>query len=67
MGARKQEEQGETGQLMINAIVDWGQDKSWFDMTFINSLDLQLKRKGSLTDNQLLALDNIIDKFEIDF
>ena len=50
----------------IQAVLEWADENGWFDTDFIESLDNHLEGIGSLTDNQEQALDNIIDKFNIE-
>jgi hypothetical protein len=49
----------------INLVLKWAENNSWFDTSFVDSLKQSCERKGSLTDNQLSALDNIIKKLKI--
>jgi len=51
----------------IDAILDWANENYWFDTGFVDSLSEQLERKGRLTDNQESALDNLIEKFDINY
>lgn len=49
----------------INLVLKWAEDNPWFDNTFLNSLKSNCETKGSLTEKQSLALENIISKFQI--
>lgn len=49
----------------INLVLKWAENNIWFDTSFVDSLKQSCERKGSLTDNQLNALDNIIKKLKI--
>jgi hypothetical protein len=49
----------------INIVLKWAENKSEFDSTFILSLRDSCRRNGKLTDNQKVALENIISRFKI--
>jgi hypothetical protein len=50
----------------IELILDWAEDNTWFDTTFVYSLRDQYEAKGRLSDAQIAALENIIDRFNIE-
>ncbi len=53
-------------QEKVDAVIAWGSSPgNCFDLSFVESLSEWLDEKGSLTDAQEEALDNIIDKFGI--
>lgn len=50
----------------LEAAIAYGDENPEFDITFVESLQKQWKKMQSLSHAQMTALDNIIDKFEID-
>ena len=50
----------------IQLILDWAEDHSRFDPTFVESLAERLETEGSLTERQIESLDQIIEKFRIE-
>lgn len=52
----------------IMAVISWAETDApeSFDSTFVHVLNEKLEQYGRLTERQLEALNNIIDKFEID-
>ena len=52
----------------IKAVLAWAETDSpeSFDSSFVESLSEQYEERGSISPRQAMALDNIIDKFEID-
>ena len=51
----------------IDLILGWAEGKEhFFDTAFVQELQGKLERYGKLTERQSEALDNIIDKFEIE-
>ncbi|HBL35081.1 MAG TPA: hypothetical protein DDZ96_14915 [Porphyromonadaceae bacterium] len=50
----------------INKILKWAENRDDFDTDFVESLKHNCQRKGTLTNNQKLALDKIIKKFKIE-
>jgi hypothetical protein len=56
-----------TDQDKIELILAWAEGKDhFFDTAFVQELQGKLERYGKLTERQQEALDNIIEKFEID-
>lgn len=51
--------------VKINLVLKWAENNNWFDTSFVISLKQSCETKGSLTDSQLKALDNIIRKLKI--
>jgi len=49
----------------IDGILDWADDKSDFDEDFVLSVQERFEKRGSITEGQDEALDNIIVKFGI--
>ena len=49
----------------INKVLKWAQNNSFFNTDFVLSLKKSCQQKGRLTENQLSALNNIIQKFNI--
>ena len=52
-------------QELIDQILEWAKNKSWFDSTFVDDLQVQLLEKDFVTEAQIDALNNIINKFNI--
>ncbi len=50
----------------IQAVQDWADTHTDFDCDFVDSLGEQLERQGELSQKQIDALDNIIEKFHIE-
>lgn len=50
----------------INLVLNWAEQNTWFDTTFVNSLKENCKRKGKLTEPQKAALESIISKLKIE-
>lgn len=50
----------------IDLVLEWAESNPNFDTTFIESIALYYDTHGCLTDRQIEALDNIIEKFRID-
>jgi hypothetical protein len=52
----------------ITAVITWAETEAPanFDSTFVHDLNERLIEFGKLSIRQIEALDNIIDKFEID-
>lgn len=50
----------------LQAIMDWAEENSNFDTEFVDSLYEQFINRGELSESQIEALDNIIDKWGID-
>ncbi len=46
--------------------MDWAEENSNFDTEFVDSLYEQFINRGELSESQIEALDNIIDKWGID-
>lgn len=43
----------------VHAVLDWAEDQSWFDDSFVRSLLTRLESGKSLTDKQINAFENI--------
>jgi len=54
-----------TIQDKIEAILYWAEEHTWFDTEFIESLQEQYERTGSLSIKPEDALDTILEKFKI--
>jgi hypothetical protein len=50
----------------INLVLKWAEENTWFDATFVNSLNESCKRKGKLTEPQKSSLERIISKCKIE-
>jgi hypothetical protein len=50
----------------VEMVLDWADDHPRFDASFIESLKEQLENKGYLSEKQIMALENIIERFNID-
>ena len=50
----------------INLVLKWAEDKSWFDKSFVNSLNSSCEKRGKLSEKQILALENLIKKLKIE-
>ena len=50
----------------IEMVFEWANDRSDFDQEFVESLYEQLEDRGTLSDKQEEALDNIIEKWGMD-
>jgi hypothetical protein len=50
----------------LKCLVNWADEKEDFDATFIEKMIEVYLDKGSLTEKQDIAIDNIIDGFKID-
>ena len=50
---------------MIAIIFAWAEDHPEFDISFVEDLDVKLSEYGELTDAQIAALENIIEKWHI--
>lgn len=50
----------------LSVITEYATEHPDFDTEFVDSLNNQFERKGDLSDKQILALSNIIDKWEMD-
>ena len=50
----------------IETVLNWAADHPDFDLEFVESLKKQLEDRGSFSDKQEEALDNIIEKWRID-
>ncbi|UXX78499.1 hypothetical protein N7E81_19225 [Reichenbachiella carrageenanivorans] len=50
----------------INLVLKWADQNTWFDTTFVKSLNESCKRKGKLTDAQKGSLEKIIFKCKIE-
>lgn len=57
-----------TQEQKIKAVLDWADTDGPenFDSSFVESLAEQLEDNGSISPRQVMALQNIIDKFDID-
>lgn len=53
-------------QEMIDLILNWAALNEDFDVNFVMDLEMKLKRYGHLTKSQSEALENIIDKYELE-
>jgi DNA helicase HerA-like ATPase len=53
-------------QELIDRILEWAESNVKFDPSFVKSMEAKLEEKGFLTDGQLTALRNIIDKWHIE-
>ncbi|MBF4487735.1 hypothetical protein [Flavobacterium sp. CSZ] len=51
--------------LKINRILSWSNGHTDFDTQFVLSMKRSCEKNGGLTEKQVLALDNIIEKFGI--
>ena len=51
---------------MIRKILAWTEEHTNFNTTFVESVKEQYETRGRLTDAQMDALANIIDRWEID-
>ncbi|SDT66750.1 hypothetical protein SAMN05216490_4729 [Mucilaginibacter mallensis] len=49
----------------INMVLKWSEDNKWFDRKFVDSLKRDCERKGTLSEKQSSALENIIKKMKI--
>tara|TARA_B100001013_G_scaffold317981_1_gene226081 strand:+ start:3159 stop:3419 length:261 start_codon:yes stop_codon:yes gene_type:complete len=49
----------------IKLIKEFGELNEWFDVDFIESLEIQFEDNGTLTDKQEKSIDNIINKCRI--
>ncbi len=47
------------------AVLNWAEDKPWFDTEFVDSVLSQYEEKGFASDAQENAIDNILEKFNI--
>lgn len=52
-------------QDLVGRILDWAGDHPEFDTTYVDNLSRQLGERGSLSDKQIAALENIIRKWRI--
>ena len=50
-------------QERFDSIKEWAECHEEFDMGFVDSLEEQFLERGGLSDKQIKALDNIIDKW----
>ena len=50
----------------ISKILKWAKGRSDFDIKYVESLKHSCQRKGTLTENQKQALNNIINRFKIE-
>lgn len=50
----------------INLVLKWAEKNTWFDTTFIQSLEASFKKRGRLSEKQKNALENIIKKLKIE-
>ena len=55
----------EEAQEMVEQILGWATDNPWFDTDFIESVNGQLSERGSISERQRSALENIIERFDI--
>lgn len=49
--------------IRCEKILDWASDKDWFESTFIEDMYDLLERDQELTNSQVLAINNIFQKF----
>ena len=52
-------------QELIDQILEWAENKSWFDSSFVEDVQDQMWGKGFVTELQIEGLYNIIEKFDI--
>ncbi len=50
----------------LDSVMNWADENPQFEPSFIESLAIQFQENGDLSDKQVLALDNIIDKWGIE-
>jgi DNA polymerase III epsilon subunit-like protein len=50
---------------LIDRILEWAEDHSWFDTGFVESCQSQLEERGRLTARQIEGLENIARRFNI--
>lgn len=50
---------------MIELILGWAEDKPMFDTSFVEKLSDKLDDGKELSDKQVAALENIIEKWDI--
>lgn len=60
-------ELAEEYQDKCDAIITWASDRSDFDDSFVVDMGEKIADGEELTEAQAKAIDNIIDKFNIDF
>lgn len=53
------QEEADSEQDRLEAVIDWGQDKDWFEDNFIQSLLKRVKSGKSLTEKQAAAFINV--------
>lgn len=51
---------------LFEIIYDWADGKSFFDTTFIDSLHEQYEQREFLSESQIQALENIVEKFNME-
>lgn len=56
----------ESDEEKIKLIMDWAADNDSFDSSFVEDMLNRIEKGGSLTEKQSQALDNIIDKWQIE-
>ena len=56
----------EDTQALIESIIDWAEDHTWYNTDFVCDLHTQLEKQGNLSDAQVLSLENIIHKNQIE-
>lgn len=66
-GARMTEQQRnvEAAREYIDTIQEWALEHEDFDTSFVDSIAEQLESRGSVTDRQLAALQNIVEKWDM--
>lgn len=55
----------ETAREYIDTIQEWALEHEDFDTSFVDSIAEQLESRGSVTDRQLVALQNIVEKWDM--
>jgi hypothetical protein len=50
----------------LDAILEWAEDHEDFDSSFVESLQNQWEKRGFLSTKQIFAIDNIIERFNIE-
>ncbi len=60
-----QERNAQTAREYIDTIQEWALEHEDFDTSFVDSIAEQLESRGYVSDRQLSALQNIVEKWDM--
>ena len=61
----EQQKNVDAAREFIDIIQEWALEHEDFDTSFVDSIAEQLESRGSVTDRQLAALQNIVEKWDM--